>query len=78
MCVKRERDDKGTDDLSVFFLHLHQEKDSHFALIVLCDQPTDEDYRDGVKKRQIVMELDMATWRVSFLSNITSNLRMHD
>jgi hypothetical protein len=32
---------------------------------VLCEAPSEEDYADGtLKKRQLVMELDMATWRV--------------
>ena len=31
----------------------------------LCEAPIEEDYADGtLKKRQVVMELDMATWRV--------------
>lgn len=29
----------------------------------LCDKPTQADYEDGLKKQQIVMELDMATWK---------------
>jgi hypothetical protein len=29
-----------------------------------CDPPSDADYVDGLKKRQVVMEFDMATWRV--------------
>ncbi|KAJ3934004.1 MAG: Nse4 C-terminal-domain-containing protein [Lentinula lateritia] len=28
-----------------------------------CAQPSDEDYADGLRKRQIVFELDMATWK---------------
>ena len=30
-----------------------------------CQPPTDSDYAEGLKKRQIVMEFDMATWKVS-------------
>ncbi|KIM92038.1 hypothetical protein PILCRDRAFT_810051 [Piloderma croceum F 1598] len=33
-------------------------------MIWLCEAPSEEDYADGtLKKRQLVMELDMATWR---------------
>lgn len=31
----------------------------------LCEPPTDEDYLvDKIKKHQMVMEMDMQTWRV--------------
>ena len=31
----------------------------------LCERPSEDDYADGtLKKRQVVMELDVATWRV--------------
>lgn len=33
----------------------------------LCEPPSDKDYRDGLKKCQLVMELDMATWKVRSL-----------
>ncbi len=33
-------------------------------LIVLCEQPSAEDYGEGLNKQQMVMELDMATWEV--------------
>ena len=29
-----------------------------------CEEPTDVDYESGLKKRQIVLEFDMATWKV--------------
>ena len=29
-----------------------------------CEEPTDVDYEGGLKKRQIVLEFDMATWKV--------------
>lgn len=29
-----------------------------------CEQPSDADYEGGLKKRQMVLEFDMATWRV--------------
>ncbi|KAF9474541.1 hypothetical protein BDN70DRAFT_815509 [Pholiota conissans] len=34
-------------------------------IIYLCDQPTDVDYQGGLKKRQMVLEFDMATWKAS-------------
>lgn len=35
------------------------------ASTVICEAPSEEDYASGeLKKRQLVMELDMATWRV--------------
>ncbi|KAJ3805974.1 Nse4 C-terminal-domain-containing protein [Lentinula aff. lateritia] len=39
-----------------------------------CAQPSDEDYADGLRKRQIVFELDMATWKVQagFFNSTTS------
>lgn len=35
------------------------------APLDLCSEPTDVDYQEGLKKQQIVFELDMPTWRVS-------------
>ncbi|KAL1943718.1 hypothetical protein VTO73DRAFT_4163 [Trametes versicolor] len=32
-------------------------------VIMLCEQPTPEDYEDGLLKHQLVMEFDMDTWR---------------
>ncbi|KII92185.1 hypothetical protein PLICRDRAFT_104315 [Plicaturopsis crispa FD-325 SS-3] len=32
-------------------------------IIFTCEQPSPEDYEGGLKKRQIVMEFDMATWK---------------
>ncbi|CCL98449.1 uncharacterized protein FIBRA_00447 [Fibroporia radiculosa] len=32
-------------------------------VIYICAQPSEDDYADGLKKRQMVMEFDMATWR---------------
>ena len=29
-----------------------------------CEEPTDVDYEGGLKKRQIVLDFDMATWKV--------------
>jgi non-structural maintenance of chromosomes element 4 len=34
--------------------------------LVGCEQPSDEDYAQGLRKRQIVFELDMETWEVCF------------
>ncbi|GJE94067.1 Non-structural maintenance of chromosome element 4 [Phanerochaete sordida] len=33
--------------------------------IFICEPPTADDYSEGLKKHQLVMELDMATWRRS-------------
>ena len=30
----------------------------------VTEQPTEEDYAQGLRKQQMVMEFDMATWRV--------------
>jgi len=44
-------------------------------VIYICDQPSEEDYAQGLKKRQIVMEFDMATWRRAIeVFNITDAL----
>ncbi|PCH34744.1 hypothetical protein WOLCODRAFT_106472 [Wolfiporia cocos MD-104 SS10] len=32
-------------------------------VVYICDQPSEEDYTNGLRKRQLVMEFDMATWR---------------
>ncbi|KAF8633380.1 hypothetical protein AX17_004551 [Amanita inopinata Kibby_2008] len=32
-------------------------------LVYMCEQPSDQDYAAGLKKQQMVMELDMATWQ---------------
>lgn len=34
-------------------------------MVELTEPPTAEDYQSGLLKKQMVMELDMATWRVS-------------
>ncbi|KDQ57759.1 hypothetical protein JAAARDRAFT_47608 [Jaapia argillacea MUCL 33604] len=34
-------------------------------MIFVCEPPSEEDYAAGLKKRQIVMEFDMATWRAA-------------
>ncbi|KAF9012435.1 Nse4 C-terminal-domain-containing protein [Cyathus striatus] len=31
--------------------------------IYTCEQPSDKDYADGLKKQQMVLEFDMATWK---------------
>jgi len=31
--------------------------------ICCCEQPTPDDYTQGLRKQQIVFELDMATWK---------------
>lgn len=30
----------------------------------MCEQPSDLDYEGGLKKRQMVLEFDMAIWKV--------------
>ncbi|KAI1788588.1 Nse4 C-terminal-domain-containing protein [Ganoderma leucocontextum] len=32
-------------------------------VILLCEQPTQEDYKDGLLKHQLVLEFDMNTWK---------------
>ena len=34
-------------------------------LLVACEEPSDEDRANDLGKKQLVMELDMATWKVS-------------
>ncbi|KAI0364647.1 hypothetical protein BV20DRAFT_974214 [Pilatotrama ljubarskyi] len=38
-------------------------EDTSEPVIMLCEQPTQEDYENGLVKHQIVMEFDMETWR---------------
>ncbi|KAI0349380.1 hypothetical protein OH77DRAFT_1432119 [Trametes cingulata] len=38
-------------------------EDTAEPVIMLCEQPTQEDYENGLVKHQIVMEFDMETWR---------------
>ncbi|OSC98648.1 hypothetical protein PYCCODRAFT_1417575 [Trametes coccinea BRFM310] len=42
---------------------LEIEEETEEPMIMLCEQPTQEDYDDGLVKHQIVMEFDMNTWR---------------
>ncbi|TFK54076.1 hypothetical protein OE88DRAFT_1717389 [Heliocybe sulcata] len=43
--------------------------------ILLCEPPTEDDYKEGLKKRQLVMEFDMATWqRAIEVFNITETM----
>ncbi|KAH9847080.1 Nse4 C-terminal-domain-containing protein [Lenzites betulinus] len=37
--------------------------DTSEPVIMLCEQPTQEDYDDGLLKHQMVLEFDMDTWR---------------
>ncbi|KIJ49348.1 hypothetical protein M422DRAFT_224972 [Sphaerobolus stellatus SS14] len=32
-------------------------------MIFACEEPTEEDFKDGIQKQQIVLEFDMDTWR---------------
>ncbi|KZT01901.1 uncharacterized protein LAESUDRAFT_730800 [Laetiporus sulphureus 93-53] len=44
-------------------------------MIYFCDQPSEDDYAQGLKKRQLVMEFDMATWRRAIeVFNITETV----
>lgn len=36
-------------------------------MITACEKPETTDYNEGLQKRQLVMEFDMATWRVSLV-----------
>ncbi|THH07017.1 hypothetical protein EW145_g3674 [Phellinidium pouzarii] len=38
-------------------------EDNEEPVIWLCEAPTDNDYSEGVRKKQMVMELDMETWK---------------
>ncbi|CAL1702397.1 unnamed protein product [Somion occarium] len=43
-------------------------------VIFITEQPTQEDYKEGLKKRQIVMEFDMTTWKRAIeVFNITES-----
>lgn len=45
---------------------------SNVMFLVICEQPSDQDYAGGLQKRQKVFEFDMAIWEVSpgcFLSD---------
>ncbi|PPQ65664.1 hypothetical protein CVT26_000296 [Gymnopilus dilepis] len=34
-------------------------------MIYICEEPTEKDYEEGLKKNQMVLEFDMATWKAS-------------
>ena len=42
----------------------------------MSEQPTEEDYAKGLRKQQMVMEFDMATWRVRTSPSPSSFLRV--
>ncbi|KAJ7217930.1 Nse4 C-terminal-domain-containing protein [Mycena pura] len=49
-------------------------QDDGQVIIFICHQPTDNDYISGLKKRQIVLEFDKATWtRAKEVFNITKS-----
>ncbi|KAK7005620.1 Non-structural maintenance of chromosomes element 4 [Favolaschia claudopus] len=49
-------------------------QDDGQVVIFICQQPSDEDYIEGLKKRQIVFEFDQATWqRAIEVFNITKS-----
>ncbi|KAF8897055.1 Nse4 C-terminal-domain-containing protein [Gymnopilus junonius] len=44
-------------------------------VIYLCHPPTEKDYEDGLKKNQMVLEFDMATWKRAIdVFNITDSM----
>lgn len=44
-------------------------------VIYMCEPPSDEDYQGGLKKQQMVLEFDMATWsRAIEVFNITRSM----
>ncbi|GJJ12606.1 hypothetical protein Clacol_006849 [Clathrus columnatus] len=42
---------------------LEFDEETEEPIIFLCDKPTPEDYNEGIRRQQIIMELDMATWK---------------
>ncbi|KAJ7091266.1 Nse4 C-terminal-domain-containing protein [Mycena epipterygia] len=49
-------------------------QDNGEVVIFICQQPDDNDYISGLKKRQIVLEFDQATWqRAKEVFNITDS-----
>ena len=34
------------------------------SLLGLCEPPKEKDYEDGLRKNQMVLELDIETWKV--------------
>ncbi|KAJ7446183.1 Nse4 C-terminal-domain-containing protein [Mycena galericulata] len=49
-------------------------QDDGQVMIYICQQPDDNDYSSGLKKRQIVLEFDQATWeRAKDVFNITES-----
>ena len=45
---------------------LHWTLNAHLVYFVaICEPPTQEDYQNGLTKKQLVMELDYRTWKVS-------------
>ncbi|EJF56923.1 hypothetical protein DICSQDRAFT_163640 [Dichomitus squalens LYAD-421 SS1] len=39
------------------------DEDTGEPVILLCEQPTQKDYQEGLVKHQLVMEFDMSTWK---------------
>lgn len=64
-------DDFGQSVENLFYLSflirdgkcaLEIDEETAEPMIFLCEQPSEEDYKQGIQKQQIVLELDMATW----------------
>lgn len=45
-----------------------------YSISVLTMPPTEEDYGEGLAKKQMIMELDMETWRVRLNKSMRSLL----
>ena len=59
-----EFDEKTAEPVVCEHIWLRVWADDWIYDIVLSEAPTVTDYSEGLKKRQMVMELDMETWQV--------------
>lgn len=58
-------EETGEPEVCSYKFHTSSEfKQTNGSFSDLCEPPGDEDYAEGVKKKQMVMELDVATWKV--------------
>ena len=70
MCA-RNRGRRGARHLCVTPLSLSRPRASLIVIFqipnlkpVICEQPQDTDYQEGLKKQQLVFEFDVKTWEV--------------
>lgn len=57
---------------------LEFDEETEEPMIFACEKPTQDDYRDGIRRQQIVMELDMTTWEHAIkVFNITRCIIPH-